>query len=270
MTKSVTINFQLVKADTQSFVANKSPLIANVSGSDWMSFLDALGWAENSGKYGGFGGFNNAYVGMYQVGNDYLKTDLKFYSGVKGIYTGIGGELLGIADRTDFSKNPIAEDMAAIMEFAGIPKNGASYLSRYSSVSSQFISKGFTSADFNQMVGKEFIINYTDVNGNVVMTDDVTFTEAGISAAAHLIGQGATGNAMADIWKQYLQNGGASTEPFTATLQLTPIPHTDKNGQTFYTYKYCDGGNITFSTYVKLLQNFNIDPLLRACHKFCV
>lgn len=25
----------------------------NVSGNDWIAFLDALGWMENSGKYGG-------------------------------------------------------------------------------------------------------------------------------------------------------------------------------------------------------------------------
>jgi hypothetical protein len=248
-----------VLAAVQNFFGKIEPLIANnVSRDDWIGFLDALGWMENRGRYGGLGGFNNAYAGMYQVGNSYLG-DLGFNEGT-GIF--FGGTTLG-----DFANNPIAQDMAAIMEFSGIPDIGKSFDSRYTAVLKQFKNNGFSDTNISQLIGQTFTINYIDESGQVVMSDTIALTEAGISAAAHLIGQGAMANAMTDIWNQcfnYDAQGNEIKISSIVTLQLTPVSHVDKNGNTYYTYDYCDGNNVTFSTYVKLLQGFDISTLTNA------
>ena len=68
-----TTNPTLNWAKSQQFASAKGALIAaNVPGTDWMSFLDAIGWMENSGNYGGHGGAGGAYSGMYQVGSSQL------------------------------------------------------------------------------------------------------------------------------------------------------------------------------------------------------
>ena len=42
---------------TQNSYNTKSALINNnVNRADWIGFLDAMGWMENSGAYGGAGG----------------------------------------------------------------------------------------------------------------------------------------------------------------------------------------------------------------------
>jgi Ca2+-binding RTX toxin-like protein len=230
-----------ISSSSQNFYVLNSGLInSNVIRNDWVGFLDALGWLENSGQYGGLGGAGNAYAGMYQVGNAQLSY-MNFIGGV--------GQLFGITSENDVANNPIAQDMAAIMEFSGVPDIGTSFVSKYTAVKLAFKGYGFSDASFNQLIDQNFTINYTDAGGNVVLTDSIKLTKAGISAAAHLIGQGAMANAMSNIWSQCFDpnNGNQVT-----TSVLLPIAGS------------VDGNNIVFSTYVKLLQDFDISPLIAA------
>ena len=61
---------------------------ASVTRSDWIGFMDALGWMENDGKYGGLGVANNSYAEIYQVGDAQLSY-MDFLSGMGGQFLGI-------------------------------------------------------------------------------------------------------------------------------------------------------------------------------------
>jgi len=83
----------------------KSSLInSNVSRTDWIGFMDALGWTETKdGNYCGLGGYNNAYVGIYQIGNDQFS--------YMNFYNGLGKQLLGVTSRDGVVNNPIAQEL---------------------------------------------------------------------------------------------------------------------------------------------------------------
>ncbi len=125
---------------------------AHVTGSGWIDFLDALGWAENSGRYNGLGGSNKRYAGMYQVGDDTLE-DLHFFNPANGM----GPSLLGIQDKNALSESPIAQDLAAIMEFSGIPDTGELFASKYQATKNTALTDyGLSNRDFERLIGQEF------------------------------------------------------------------------------------------------------------------
>ncbi|MEN6422886.1 MAG: calcium-binding protein [Smithella sp.] len=224
---------------TTSRYNEKSSLIrSNVSNTDWLGFMDALGWTETTdGNYCGFGGWHNAYVGIYQVGSNLLKSG----AGNMNFYNGLGKELLGVTSPSALAKNPIAQELAGIMEFSGIPDIGTSFDSKY-----QATMKAFSKS--NQLLGKTFTIQYKNTSGQIVGSDTVTFTQAGISAAAHLVGQGTIGNAMSKIYSDCFNSEGLQISS-TATLS---------------TVGFADGAGIAFTTYMKLMQGFDISSLTNA------
>lgn len=73
---------------------------ANVTRSDWIGFMDALGWMENDGKYDGLGGANRSYVGIYQVGDSQLNY-VDFLSGM-------GAQFLGVSTKMQLSQKIVS------------------------------------------------------------------------------------------------------------------------------------------------------------------
>jgi len=231
---------------TENFYAGKSIIINNnVSRNDWIGFLDALGWMENSGQYGGVSAAS--YAGIYQVGDKQLAYN--------DFLNGVGKQLLGVTTKSEVATNPLAQELAAIVEFSGVPKaTTKSFVSDYSAVranAQQY--NDLSNAIFDQLIGKTITINYTDANGQIVGTDTITLTAAGISAAAHLVGTGKMADVMTMIYNQCFSlpdaNGNVIQTSSTAT---------------FSTEGFADGNGVAFSTYVKLMQNYDITPMLNA------
>ncbi len=112
--------------------------------------MDALGWTETiDGNYCGLGGYNNAYAGIYQIGKDQLS--------YMNFYNGIGKQLLGVTSRNDLANNPIAQELAGLMEFCGIPDIGTSFDSKYLATKKAF-------SKFDRLLGKTFTIQYENTS----------------------------------------------------------------------------------------------------------
>ncbi len=218
---------------------------ANVSGNDWIAFLDAMGWMENSGKYGGIS--DKGFAGMYQCD----EKNLGYYH----FLNGVGKQFLGVTTKRQFADNPIAQDLAAIMEFSGMPKvtiidpPSTPFSSVYLAVRSNArdIYK-LSTAIFDQLIGKTITIIFTGEG-----SETITLTEAGISSAAHLVGAGKMAEVMYKIYKQ----------SFSEPDQYGKITQTSSTA-TFPREGFADGNNVAFSTYARLLEGYNISSLLNA------
>lgn len=233
------VNWQSV----ENFIDVKSPLVNNVEGTDWISFLDALGWMENSGGYGGYGGAGNNYIGMYQTDTAQLNY-IHFF-------TTIGGGLLGVGNAAQYESSPIAQDFSAIMSFGGLPRSSPStaFVGRYTAVKLAAKAEHQDLYDgWNSIVGREITINYVGANDVVVGTHVVKFTAAAISVAAHLIGQGAMATAMAAVYDECFGQDG---QLVSSVANLSSADYADSNG-------------IAFSAYMLLMQDFDISPLIDA------
>lgn len=229
---------------TQNSYNTKNALINNnVNRADWIGFLDAMGWMENSGSYGGAGGSGGAYSGMYQVDN----VQLNYMS----FYSGIGDDLLDVSTTTDFQNSALAQDLAAIMEFSGINMPGTTaFVSKYTAARlAARDNYPLLYANWNSLLGQTISINYVDAQGTVIGTHVVTLTQAGLSGAAHLIGQGALASALNAIYNQCFDANGALV---TATANLS------SQGD------FADGNGIAFSNYILLFQNYDLAPLISA------
>jgi len=229
---------------TQNSYNTKSTLInANVNRADWIGFLDAMGWMENSGAYGGAGGSGGAYSGMYQVDD----VQLNYMS----FYASIGDALLDISSTAEFRNSAVAQDLAAIMEFSGINMPGTTaFVSKYTA--SRLAARDqypTLYANWNAIIGQTISINYVDAQGAVIGTHTVTLTQAGLSGAAHLIGQGALASALNAIYSQCFDANGALV---TATANLSAQGN------------FADGNGIAFSNYILLFQDYDLSPLISA------
>lgn len=49
------------------------------------------------------------------------------------------------------------------------------------------------------MIGQTFTINWKNSSGVVIETQEISLTKAGLSAAAHLVGQGVVATALKDL-----------------------------------------------------------------------
>ncbi|WP_277344991.1 calcium-binding protein, partial [Metapseudomonas otitidis] len=233
------VNWQSV----ENYIDVKSPLVDSVAGTDWISFFDALGWMENSGRYGGYGGAGNSYIGMYQTNT----TQLNYIH----FFTTIGRDLLGVSSAAQYESNPIAQDFSAIMSFGGLPHSSAStaFVSRYTAVKRAAKSYHQDLYDgWNSIVGREITINYVGANDVVVGTHVVKFTEAAISVGAHLIGQGAMATAMAAVYNECFDQDG---QLVSSVANLSSADYADDNG-------------VAFTTFMLLMQDFDISPLIDA------
>jgi Ca2+-binding RTX toxin-like protein len=231
---------------------------AYASNGGWVGFLDALAEMESHSNYGALNSMG--YAGMYQFG-DALLNQMNFY-------TGIGAKLLGVTSQTEYLENPIAQELSALIEFSGL----GTYKSVYKEVQRIFSSYGFTQDNFNQLANHTFTINYIDATTQAsVYSETVNFTPAGISAAAHLLGAAGVANFMTDVWNSCFNVAPDVQVINTANLLITTSTHTSSSGTPYLrSASYpdgnwiSDGNNIPISTYVKLLQDFNIDPLVNA------
>ena len=215
-------------------------IISNVNSSDWIGFLDALGWAENSGRYGGVS--SGGMLGMYQADPNGVLAYIDFFNSV-------GQSLLGVTSAVAFSKNPVAQDLAAIMEFSGIPDTTRAFSSAYTATRTEALRLwGLSNQHFDALIGKTFSLSFADRSGNIIGTDTITLTKAGVSAAAHSLGPGRLAQAMSQIYNATFDANGNQT---TSIVSLSAAG-------------FADGSGVAFTAYVKLLQNFDISPFLNA------
>jgi Ca2+-binding RTX toxin-like protein len=205
-----------------------------VSEGGWIEFLVGLGGVEGNNQYGAT---NGNYIGIYQ----FNKFEGK-YSPFKDFdFTNNIGQMLGVTTNAQYLNNPIAQELSAIMEFSGIPDITSTYMSRYG------YTKSLASTAINAMLGMTFTINWT--GGGNAFSQTFTVTKAGISAAAHLIGQGGVANALKAIYTKAYNDAG---QLINTTVSL------DVSGD------YADGNGVAFSTYMYLFQNFDVSSLTDA------
>ena len=106
-----------------NFINNANIKLKGLSGTSWLNFFDAVGRVEGGNQYDISNGLG--YYGIYQQGSAVL-TDINFYNSF--------GKVLNISTLSEFQKNPIAQEMTGLMEFAGIPSKlvGKGFSSKYS------------------------------------------------------------------------------------------------------------------------------------------
>lgn len=209
---------------TNNFKENTLKIDSNVTRTDWVGYFEALGWMEGRDKYSANNGLG--YYGIYQVGQvqlDYLNFEL-----------GVGSDLFGEIPIYEFKDNPIAQEIVNLMSFSGIPDVGGRFVSRFTATRIEFDNiSGRTREQFFELVGKTTEINYVDANG-VVGSHTVTLTAAGISAAAHLVGQGTVAAALSKIYDQnYNANGTRKTSGDTLVATLSALKYADGNDVLF-------------------------------------
>src|SRR5262249_10287191 len=143
---------------------------------------------------------------IYQVGDSHLAT-MHFFENV-------GQPLLGISTKAELARNPIAQELAGLMEFTGIPSMpGLNFVSKYTATRSDALRvNGLSNQNFDAMLGKTVTVKYRDLNGNEVGGETITFTKAGISAAAHLVGAGGMARAMSQIFSAAFNAQGQQIE----------------------------------------------------------
>jgi len=146
---------------TNDFYIEKSALIqSNVGRNDWIGFMDALGWMENGGRYGGIS--NKGYAGIYQVGDEHLA----YYD----VLNGLGKQFLGVTTKRGLASNPLAQELAGIMEFSGVPRvTEKAFASNYTAVRSNAARLyQLSNSIFDQLIDKTITITYTDAKNIVV------------------------------------------------------------------------------------------------------
>ena len=220
-----------------NFINNANIKLKGLSGTSWLNFFDAIGRVEGNNKYDIANG--QGYYGIYQQGSAVL-TDINFYNSF--------GKVLNISTLSEFQKNPIAQEMAVLMEFAGIPSKlvGKNFTSKYNATKkamSDYENKN--SKMLSALLGKTFTIKWSGTD----LKQTFTIDKGSISGAAHLIGQGSLASALEDIYKGYSGNDF----DFAKTIELNPNETT-----------YADGNNISFATYMSLFDGYSIDTLISA------
>jgi len=97
-----------------SFIDEANDDIAGIGDrADWLAFLDALGRVEGQNDYNAINQLG--YVGIYQYSPTTaafpMRTTLEFANNI--------GAMTGVASDEEFRANPIAQELAALMEFSG-------------------------------------------------------------------------------------------------------------------------------------------------------
>ncbi len=222
-----------------NFINNANIKLKGLSGTSWLNFFDAIGRVEGNNKYDIANG--QGYYGIYQQGSAVL-TDINFYNSF--------GKVLNISTLSEFQKNPIAQEMAVLMEFAGIPSKlvGKNFTSKYNATKkamSDYENKN--SKMLSALLGKTFTIKWSGTD----LKQTFTIDKGSISGAAHLIGQGSLASALKDIYGNAFDSNDGHL--ITTTITLNPTKTT-----------YADGNNISFATYMSLFDGYSIDTLISA------
>jgi len=210
--------------------------IEPVTETNWCAFLDALGHVEGNNKYDIANGVG--YYGIYQQGKGVVETDLDFFQSY--------GTFLDVNNLETFKNNPIAQELAGVMEFSGESGTEAHFSSKYTAT------KGATSLiprdHFNALLGKTFTVNWS--KDGETLSNTFTVNKASISGAAHLIGQGSMAKALETVYQKAFDEKGVLVD---TNISLNP---NNKH--------LADGNHIAFSTYMELFDGYNVDALIKA------
>ena len=103
-----------------------------------------------------------------------------------------------------FKNNPIAQELAGVMEFSAESGTEAHFSSKYTAA------KGATSLiprdHFNALLDKTFTVNWS--KGAETLSNTFTVNTASISGAAHLIGQGSMAKALEIVYQKAFDEKG--------------------------------------------------------------
>ncbi len=241
------------------FLTKSSLLVRDVLNvrSDWLGFLDALGKVEGENKYNSDNG--NGYIGIYQFSKFADKYSLfKTFDFSHNI-----GMMLSTTSDERYKSNPIAQELSAIMEFSGIPDITIPFCSKWSYVRNAALGRlvGMSKGQLDSMIDQNFTIQWMDDKRQVVGAPQaIRLTNAGVSAAAHNLGELGVALAIKQIYLQTHTNTGAPiSPPPTVLLNMNGINYTSAGKARHQ--GFADGNGIPFSTYVQLFQDFDISPL---------
>ncbi|WP_442764905.1 hypothetical protein [Sulfurospirillum cavolei] len=159
--------------ENSKFTARALQKLQNLTGTNWLSFLDAVGRIESDSAYNAKP--TGTHYGIYQQ-NDELLNYTNFYKSF--------GQILGVNTIEQFQSNPIAQEVAALMEFGGIPSKyvGQNFSSKYTATMKALEGK-LTQEQINQLNGQTFTIIW---DGDANSAQTFTINDASISGAAHL------------------------------------------------------------------------------------
>ena len=117
---------KVIASKNTTFITGANQRLQGVSGTNWLSFFDAVGRVEGNNNYNADNG--KGFYGIYQHGQEQLDYQNFFNS---------FGSMLNISSLSEFQYNPVAQEMAALMEFAGIPSAlvGQNFTSKYKGLS---------------------------------------------------------------------------------------------------------------------------------------
>ena len=218
----------------KNFRDNANEKLEGLTGSDWLAFLDAVGRVEGNDRYD----INNGvgYYGIYQQGEGVIDIDLK-------LFDNYGKDILDVSTMQAFQKNPIAQELAGLMEFSGEPDLTKPFSSKYTAVS--HLPNILPRKHLEALMGKTFTVNWAK-NGET-LSNTFTVNKASISGAAHLIGQGGVAKALEAMYDKAFKDGRL----VHSTIALDPN-----------NIKFADGNHIAFSTYMELFDGYNVDKLI--------
>ena len=178
-----------------TFYNNALGKMSGVSDAGWLGFLDALGRVEGNNLYDTTN--NDGYIGIYQfapIGSGDIFETLGFVNNV--------GAMLGVTADADYLNNPVAQELSALMEFSGTAPVTNSFSSRYRQVKAAAKNPNYgnlSEPQFNQILDQTVTIEWVDGTNPVGQTQTITLTQAGLSSAGHLVGQGWVGLAIGEF-----------------------------------------------------------------------
>lgn len=197
---------------------------------DFRDFFAALGVMEADGRRYAARSPGGKYRGMYQMDQSHLD-----YIDFFGVY----GKPLGVKNMDDFQKNPKAQETAALLSFMGTPGGKDSRFRTTAKAVRDY------NLDYYARRGTVCDVTFVDRNNQGWQkTVQIKITPASVSAATHLLGEGAMG----DILNRVIA-GHESGIP--ARIEIDD-PHVH------------DGNNVLFTAYMQLTQDYDMSEIVDA------
>ncbi len=198
---------------------------------DYRDFFGALGVIEGGGDAYKAQSHNGTYHGIYQTREDQL--------GYMGFWSNYG-KSLDVKNMKDFQNNPMAQEAAGLLSFMGTP---AGRDSRFRATAKAVDDYDLDS--FAKDGGTTCKITFVDKNKpSWSRTVQVSINYASVSAAAHLVGQGAMGKILNSVIAGY-----DSGTPAKIDINDSHVH---------------DGNDVLFTAYMQLTQGYDMSEVVSA------
>jgi hypothetical protein len=198
---------------------------------DFRDFFSTLGVLEGRGDGYVLQSKDGAYEGIYQMDKEHLD-----YMDFFNTY----GKAIGVSNMDDFLRNPIAQEAAGLLSFMGTPGGKDSRF--------RATAKAVNDPDFKRLAeggGTTCKVTFVDSNNKGwERTVEIKINYASVSAAAHLVGEGAMAKNLTKIIAGYKSGTPAKIDINDAAVH--------------------DHNNVLFTAYMQLAQDYDISGLVNA------